>query len=540
MSDLVQILYNHADAFAPQPTPFIALDYEPIYVGEYWGRAETMTLQGQLTGCTFSDIVAAQRAILASFNKSFQSLEIWQTQAGVSGKIYQKDLVEVRSISFPQDRMVGVLPYSINLYCYPSGLFSGAYGILEPVDTWSFTERENEVLDATHSISCRPFNTSSGPTNAIDNARGWAFGRTGMGSMPTPIFISGVNTNYFCLLSQTENIDRFNGTYSYTENWTNDLARTGYGVIRYTTNVESGNNTITVSLNGNAQGCGRNITGLRYEFGRLDKLAIATKAYQAVFQMTDLNPTPIDQVINEDPFLTNIDFSYVYDNSNMPRTFFDYTVDCEVGTNGTVTAAIQGTVQHRAGNLIDKIRDTQTYADSLNLYALVLPFYAPFDVNSFVPLNPIPTISGRNINYTNGTVGLNASFNNQTKVSAVLDQFNYSMSFGPQVRKIDSRPKLDGTGSYSVVDLGFTNRAGFSVNGSAVTNQSYIPSQGVAAVRQACYNLFQQYGRVSNTVLEQDQISTNRADDRLLSFSFAWSFDGPNTIGPQTIPTFAL
>lgn len=541
MPDIVKIYYPAGvDAFAPQPTPLAALDYASIYAGEYWGRQETLTLQGQLTGCSFSGLATAQRTLLNAFNKSFQTLEIWQQTGQLSGKVYQKDLVEIQSIAFPSDRMIGAMPYTITLTCYPSGLYSGAFGILDPQDSWSYEEQANEVLNVTHSISCKPFNTSSFSSNALDNARNWAFGRTGTTSSLNPIMISGVNVNNFCLLTQTENIDRFNGIYSLTENYSNDLARTSYGVIRYTTDVQSGNNVITVALNGSAEGCGRNISGLRVAFNRLDKTAIAAKAYRDIFAMTDLNPIPLTQSFVEDPFTTKIDFAYSFDNDNSPQVNFEYGVDCSTALNGLIVASIQGTVRARGGNLADKLTRTIAYADSIDLYGLVLPFYNTFDISSLAPLGAIPNVSGRSLNQSDGTVDLNATYDNTRRTTIVLDEFTYTIQFVPSVEKIDDKPALNGLGNYSVVDLGYGNRASITIQGNALVNPAFTSAQGATSVKQGCYDLFATYGRFVNTTLDVDEITTSRVDNKALSFSFAWSFDSPNRIGPFSVPTLAV
>ncbi len=540
MPDIVKILYNSVDAFGPQATPLVALDEETIYASERWGVRENMTLQGQLTGCTFGDVYSGQLNLLSHFNKSYQSLEIWQQQGLTSGRVFQKDLVEVQSISFPESQWWGVLPYTIQLSCYPSGLFSGAFGVLEPSDGWSFQEQDNEILAATHTISCKAFNTSNGVNNALTNARGWAFGRTGTASMPAPILISGVNGNYFCLQSLNENINRFNGTYSLTENWTNDLARTGYGSVRYSTVIDSGSNLITVRLNGTAQGCNGNISGTRDAFGVLDKVAIVTKAYQYAFNKTDLNPIPLTQTFNEEAQSARIEFDYVFNNDNSPEISFDYAVNCSVGTNGAITAAIQGLIRVRGDTLPNKLIRAQAYANTVDLYALTLPFYNAFDASSIAPLNPVPISDGRSVNQSDGTVQLNATYTNQTKVSSLLDRFDYTLIFGKAIKKVDSKPTVNGLGVYSVVDLGYANRAALSINGSAVINAAVSSSDGVNAIKQAAQNLLAQYGLYGNITLDRNTVTVSRYDDRIAAFEFSWSFDGSNVVGPTSINTLTI
>lgn len=540
MPDIVKILYNSVDAFAPQPTPLIALDEQAIYTDEQWGRAETVVLQGQITGCSFDAIVAAQNQLLSRFNKSFQTMEVWQQEGAVSGLVFRKELVEVNSVSFDEARMFGAQAYSINLTCYPSGLFSGAFGILNPSDQWSFAEQDNATLAVTHAISCQPFNTSSGPSNALINARTWAFQRSGVNPAVFPVLISGVATDRFCLLTQEESIDRFNGTYSLTETYTNDLARTGYGVIRYQTAIESGNGVITVNLQGTAEGCGQNLTGMRAAFGRLDKLAIATKQYQGVFALTDLNPVPLTQSFGEDPFTTSISFAYAYDNSNLPSVWFDYTVDLNVGTNGVITASIQGVVRARGGDVADKLARCKAYAATVNLYNLVLPFYGPFDVSSVTPLNPVPVSNGQTNSETDGTVGLNATFNNKEQVAGIFDEFNYTIDITPSLAQVDAKPVVNGLGRWSVVSLNYGSRATFAVNGTAVVNRDTAASAGPPAIKNKAFSLFAQYGYLGKATLDRDVVTLNRTDDRVQSFSFVWSCGPINIVGPTSVTSLDL
>lgn len=541
MPDIVKILYNGVDAFAPQPTPLVGLDEQTIYTDEMWGRAESLTLNGQITGCSFSGIVAAQNNLLNRFNKSYQTLEIWQQTGALSGRVFQKELVEIQSISFPPDRMFGVLPYTINLTCYPSGLFSGAFGVLNPQDSWSFVEQQNATLAVTHAISCQPFNTSSGPSNALTNARNWAFGRSGLNQAVYPVMISGVIAANFCLLTQQESIDRFNGTYSLVENYTNDLARTGYGVIRYQTTIESGDNIISVNLQGVAEGCGSNLSGIRTAFGNLDKLAIAVKQYQGTFNRTDLNPIPTSQSFSEDPFTTTINFAYSYDNSNLPSVWFDYTVDLSVGTNGLITASIQGTVRARGGDVADKLIRAKAYAATISLYTLVLPFYATFDVSSLTPLNPVPTSNGQANNESNGTVDLNATFNNKQQInSAIFDAFDYTIDITPSLAQIDARPVLNGLGTYSVIDLRYGSRATFAVNGTAVVNRSFTAAAALPIIKQTAFGLLGQYGSFVLATLDRDIVTLSRTDDRVVSFSFVWSCGPNNVVGPTAVNSLTI
>lgn len=519
MSDIVKILYNNVDAFAPQPTPLVELNEETIYLGGTWAVAENVVLNGQITGCTFGALISGQANLLNKFNKSFQNLEIWQETNGVSGRVFLKEFVEIQAIDFPSNNYVGVLPYAISLLCYPSGLFSGFFGILDPEDSWELTEQQDSVLSATHTVSCRPFNTSASASNALSNAKNWVFGRTGTASAISPILISGANISKFILTTQSENIDRFNGTYSIVENYVNDLARTGFGVIRYNTDISSGNNIISVNLNGNVYG--PDITAARRAFANIDKTAIAVKQYQSVFGRTDLNPIALSQTFSEDPFEETIDFSYSYDNSNLPSVWFDYTVNLTVGTNGLITASIQGTVFARGGDVASKLVRTKLYASTVNLYNLVLPFYGPFDVSSVTSLNSVARTKSQSNNETDGTVDLSAVFDNKNNQSSAFESFDYTITVTPSITQMDAQPILGGHGSYSVVNLRFASRATVSMGGTAKLAEGTAVSAGAALVRAQAYSIFAQYGLFIYATIDNSE--TTVSDDKTVNFSYNWS-----------------
>lgn len=525
----IAIFYNGRDAFYPQPTPFVGVDINPVYAGELWAKEEVLTLQGQLTGCSNEDIVAAQAALVSSFQRSYQTLEIHQQNSTYSGVVFRKELSEIQSITFPTSRWIGIMPYTVRIKCYPSGYYSGAYGILEPKNVWAYQEQENHVAQITHTISCRGVNTSSLANNAVSNAINWANAKRGTGDIVSPEFIEYVNPGNFCLQTSSENINRFDGTYSITDTYTNDLARAGYGVIRYSANIESGANAVTVSLQGTVKGCNSDIDSVRTAFSTFSTSGAALFLYSGAFQRTDLNPIPLSRSIDEDSSNALLSFSYVYNNDNTPETYFDYSVS--VASGAAIGVIVQGDIISRGGDVKTKMAKNKAFAGGLNLYQLAVPFYNSFYPNSALyPLNPRPITSGMAINETLGTISLNAEFGNRTVYSPLLDHFDFTIDFTPSVERFDFQPVLDGQGLYSLVDLGYVNRAALAVRGIATINAATSIHDGIDAIQNACEGLFGQYGRPANATLDRNVLNTDRTDKRRVSFDFAWSFDSPNQV----------
>lgn len=525
---MIKIIYNGSDPFDPYPVPLVALDNEGIYYGEKWAQKDTLTLNGQITGCSFDKILSGYSQLKERFSKSYQPFTIWQITGGGSGVIYQADVAQLLNFNISPQRWLGILDYSIDLECYPSGSFSGVYGVLEPSDEWNLEEGADYRGNITHTISCLGLNTSNDANNALDNAKNWAAGRRGLNSFVAPAFIENINTGQLCLIQSSEIIDRFNGTYSLTDTYTTDLTRMGYGILRYSTTIESGNSLISVSLNGSVEGCGQNLMGARETFNSLDKYGAALLNYQRSFNRNDLNPTPLSYEVNEDPFESVIDFAYQFNNDNSPETYFDYTVT--VNSGDSITASIQGNVISRGGDSKTKLNKSLAFSSGVDLYSLTRDFYNEFYPNySVSPLNPNPLSSGLSKDEVNGVVGLSAEFGNAVVISG-LQSITYTLSFSPQLRKFDSQPRINGQGLYSVVDLGYTNRASLSIVGDATISDGVNDVSGLAIVKNKLNSLFSQYGKYNNAVLSQNQINYSRFDKKVVNFSVVWSFDSENNV----------
>lgn len=522
MSQEIKVFYNGANLFDYQPVPFIGLDEQPISFGGRWGIRENIIFNGQLTGCTFDSVFESYNELKAKLASQLGTLEIWQIDGSESGQILKKDSLEIESFSIPQDRWIGVLPYEIRAACYPEEYFSGAWGILDPQDSWSFTEQQNATLEATHTISCRGFDGK----NALENARNWALARTGTNSAILPAMISGVSVNNFFLVSQAETINRLDGSYSFTEVYANDLARSGYGIIRYNTDFNSGSNLIAANIVGEIRGRTKDIIGPRAAYSQLDRFAIVAQNYNRIFSRDDLNPIPLEYSVNENPYEGIISFSEAYDTNNRPESYFDYMVSLASGT--MISARIEGDVISRGGDPLARLEKSKTYASTLNLYALTTEFYNEFyPYHADFPLNAKAVSSGISVNEFEGTVSLNAEFNNLETQKDGIDSMAYVLQFSPAIKKIDSQPILDADGAHSTIYLGYANRAALAINGDAVISNGFDAESGLAIIKAKCQELMLQNAG-PKIILEQNSIGYSDKDQRRVSFNFAWSFEKPD------------
>ena len=215
----------HHGAGHRMPTPMLSVSADMINLGERWGQTHKISLEGQLTGYFWGACGADQweerNALILKFHENFRDLQVYEDGA----EILSFPNCKVESINFSESTFGNnVLDYSIELTSYDN--FSGIYGVLDPVDTLSFSEGEDGVINLTHEISCKGFKTTAGDgslSTPFANAQNWVINRTGwdntFGGTFAPAFIPNDGTIFPLLISQSENIDRFNASYGITEQW---------------------------------------------------------------------------------------------------------------------------------------------------------------------------------------------------------------------------------------------------------------------------------------------------------------------------------
>lgn len=533
--DRVKIFYNGQDVFGDQPTPFIGITESPISYSSRWGILEILTLEGLITGCTFSGLIIGYNNIVSKFNTDYKTLEVVQFTGAESGSVLRRDNIEVEGITIGGEKWVGVLPYTINLRSYPSGYFSGDSSVIAPNNSWSFTENEDYTATIVHTISCKGINTNSTTNNALENAKTWVLAKTG-GLEILPAFIRTGNFGNLCLRGHAETINRFNGEYSVTQTYVNDLTRLGPGILRYSTDFQSGD-YITATIQGEVSSCENSLETARQIYKSFSPYATALSAYNKLFSRTDLNSFALTSGVRENPINGNLSFSISFDNDPAPDVIFDYTTQIQSGNK--ITVNIEGQIRAR-GPLKDRFEKVSAYASSINLYGLANEHYTEFyPLAGTYPLNTKALSSGKSENQYNGTIGLRASFDNSEKIDDRLEYVDYTISFIPATEKFDMQACVGSTGTYSIVDLGYKNRAAITLQGQTRISNNVTEGDGTSALYDFANRIIAQYGNNENLTLDVNNITKNGADRKTLSFSFGWSFDSvynvTDTVNRNTI-----
>lgn len=545
-----QIFYNNIQVLSGQPTPLVGITDNAIKYNNRWGISQNISLQGQLTGCSYSSILSQQQRLLNIFSKDFQTLQIIESNKVLLNNNYNV----IKNINFDNSSYVGILGYNISLDCYPEHLFSGVFGVLDPVDEFSFQETENKLLEITHRVSAKGINTSSLYSNSFDNAKNYVLNRTGLNSFIEPAFATYCTGASLCIDSFRESINRFDNTYSVEEKYVSlDMFHGGYGYIRETAeySCDLSRGVAALSLAGEVKSCkNADLNTLRQKYLNYDVFSAAVHAYSGACGRIDLNPDYISSGVNEDIYTKTIGFNVQFDNNFTPKIHFDYSTDIQVGEDDITIVNIKGTIKGR-GDLLNKYSLVQDYYDNqLNLFYLANESYKEFCNN-----NIIYPLRNQQLNYSVtknpflGEISVSTSYDNKILLSPEFNFLDYTLDFKPSLTQIRSTPLVNIPGSscnsnYSTVSLGYANRANLSINGRAVASCDGNYASIIAAIKNVANSSLIQYGNIVNTCLEKNTINQSNAGKGLgFTFNMGWSFDAAQvaSITPfTTINTLSL
>jgi hypothetical protein len=462
-----------------EPIPLVSKNEEIINYGDRWGQITKISLQGQLTGVCpndFNQLISGQNNLISGFSRDFKPFTISE-----NGKtIFTSDTCTVRSINFDQSKYVKMLNYTIELDCYERDLFTQSFGVLDPVNEYTFTENEDQSLTINHNISAKGINTST--FSAMDNARNYVYALTGYNPSIIPININ--NSNYTPLLrSYTENINRLNGTYGIQESYVVDISNNAYinpqYFTRYTTTINKSINTDfdSISIQGSIQGAKRTpFSGVRYYASGLNLFNICANDFGS---STQLNNIPISLSFDENQAANTINFNATYDTNIIydedfdyvvPNSYFDANTDISKDTITSITSvSISGPIVTRGGNLKQKYESAKTLITEIISAYGNIPTYLYTQANTAyskvrsimnIPSAIILNSNFRSFSITDnpekGEISLSATFDDKDQVIGGNDikSNSFEVSYEPKIDLFRPRPTYNINGFYVVYELG--------------------------------------------------------------------------------------
>lgn len=509
------------------PTPLISRSEGIVRNGKRWGIAEEIVLEGMISGCPdFSGMLAKQAYLLSGFSRNFQKLKIIEQ----GQEVYSQEVANIKSISFPDSKYAYILPFSITLECYPEHFFSGFYGVLEPQNNFSFSQGDGDVISVNHSVSARGFNTSTGQSDALQNAINFCSQHSGLAGFVPPHFISSGGHQNSILRTVSTNIDRLNASCSINESWEYDPVLGGTGILRYSSSFDSGNEegVVKATLNGSIEGgLGVSLPSLRQRFGALNFYNIASGEYSKFFT-GNLNTTELSLNIEENPFTNSITFSYQFDDDPRPNPFFTDSFSMNYDEiNGSKSVGIEVAFRWRGNckcNSSYGWNQIKNYASGFNYYQLAAERNNYY--NSGTYLNITPVSSGISENKESCELVVSVEYE-ELDLNLIppdpLAKFDYTIQIQPAIPQYAARPTIC-KGNYSIYDLNLNNRASFSINGSSLVKPCGNIDSGVLVTKCMIEQIASKFVSGQDVVLTSQSFQSGiDPDNRTMSFSYSWT-----------------
>jgi len=532
----VKILYGGSDVFSGIcPTPFLYFDKEYIEYGSNWGSKYNFSIEGQITGrigpAAFYDLENKKNKLISNFKKDNLPIRITED----SSQIFLSDICSIESISFDQSRYYGILPFNIKASCYDSGTFGLNYGVLDPQDSWEYSESEDGIVNLRHSISAAGFNSSG--ISAVANAKKWAATKTGINKKIDSLKIKNLSATDFILESFSEQTDRFNGRYSIEEVYRGDLLSSnsdGAGILRYAVDVSKNiDDGITkIAIDGSVVGkknIGKpDLSLLRAKINGENFFQIAADYASKSTGAIKLNSTPFLRSITENPDASEIAFSLSYDDNPVApgEAKCIYRVDLSENLiKNIVDVKIDAEILCDRGDASIRWNAVKNYYETkFNGYDLALKEYKIAGYVKGFDSTP----NSENINYDefNAKITYSASWSDRYMPYAdILISISEQVEMAPSINVHTVQPSLYSNGNHNVQKFGCATRSSVSINISANAKPDKTIEQLKTCVFAELSRLRNIYVKSTNMIVDQKNETINEKYKKM-SISYSYSFDG--------------
>lgn len=535
------IKVKYGDFTFPLPSPYVSRTYTNQRVGgDLWVTAVEVSLSGQIAllpdragdvinGNNYGKLKEKRNEIAAAFagalGKNYQTFSV----VG-HGTNFELENCSVTNLSFGSSNYRGLVSYTISLVGYDNtnSFVSANYGVVNPVDSWAYSEGVG-VASLTHSISAQGYNATSGKHDAFLRAKTFVESKKGTSGKIAPFLIKNVHPDSGLILkSISEQIDRFSGTYGITETYsfiTNEsqteagleaglpLMQTANILLTYSLSMDDqqGSDFVTVNLKGDIVGTKDMDVSwdqIKTDFRSRNFYDLANKAYQNYIKRTgsnlELNKSPITFSISPNEEARTISFTLAYDNNdlyskakikNSDGAYFDYNISFQHdNVADIVTVACNGTIRtraalHKRNSAAKSLLDNEILAnDSSRIRSEAQRIYRNmFPERANYSLSPKPSSPKVTQNTFNGTIEYSTSFSDRDfPENSSLSSVNYSVDVGVATQQFKPIPSCQEDGHYLIYDLNLASKrepVSISVRGSSFKKDSVNFNSSVSDVQ---------------------------------------------------------
>lgn len=354
----------------PEPIPLFSEEDEAVNLGGLYDHsAIRVNLIGYLTGSDLAELDLRKMQMINGFLNEYQDLTITvENQSKTCPKAF------VESIDFGESDLTTFLPYSLTALYYSGESFSEYFKVAEPQNSWSYSEGENKIIEATHTVSARGLKVDD--SSAFDNAREFVTGKLSAGFEDIALFNSGNNA---FLTSRTENIDRKSDVYGVTEVYSysaSDRPLSDSGIVSVSTSISyNADDELSVSVEGSVQGSIDSNTGIQVGLlstGNFTSEQATDIALNAIFNSYSNYEADIYSFVSNGPSSLNyqlntgsnsLNFSFSFNNSdNLDLINNDvvhkYTTSINLSKDSSISKVnVDGNLQYRGSEIITNTGD---------------------------------------------------------------------------------------------------------------------------------------------------------------------------------------
>lgn len=516
----------------PVPTPYVSKTFSNEYIGgDLWATKVSVTITGQIALLPKRDNTSGNhylglqdkrdkiaKAFAGALQKNYQDFSV----SGHGTNFTLKNCT-VDDVRFDSENYVGLVGYTVSLSGYKNDkdFLTTNYGVVNPTDSWNYTEDVGGIVSVTHTISATGYNTNNEDPDGFIKAKAFVNGRKGTSRKVTNNIIQNAHPGSALILnSQSENIDRFGGSYSITENYSfvsNESSKaTGeesslptmqtanilltYGI---SINEEQGGDFITMDLSGSVVGSkDSEVTweNIKTDFKNRNFYDLVNKAYKrhikgadgsrvaATELNNDLNRDPVSFSINPNEEARTIEFQVSFDNNQLfneakiknAQSYFDYNISFDHdNVTDVIDVSCNGTIRTR-GSLEKKNRDNKilldiilaNYSKKIRDEAQSL-YYKMYPTRTQYLLAPRPQSISVSQNQFDGSIQYQATFSDRDyPANSQLRDLNYNLSIVPALQQYSSVPSCLQNGHYLIYDLKLASkRETVSVNTAATADE---------------------------------------------------------------------
>lgn len=534
----VTITYDGVNPFGTR-TPFVSREYNRVDVNGYISGVNRLTLSGSRPrpscDATFANYKADMDLLRSYFALQFKELVILEDAT----EIFSHPEVKIISISFPESSFSGFYRYEIVIDCFDSYL---GEQVVDPVDEWTTDEDANGITTVTRTLSARGLGDrtyekardfvllqSDGQRDILISLDDGVAQFLLFDDDETPVLFDERDRRY-PLISRKTFFNRLTGEFRMVETWVyqDGYEGSGYGTIIYQTGVSESNGETIVEISGDIQvrrvdASASEINNAKLTFDTIDFQAVAQQEYQSNGGVLTLG-SQRSMSVSENPDLGTLTFSmswsslaesspYIVDNSTV-------TVN-KVG--GPTCFRYTGTVRSDSGCAGNRYSDVKLFFEAVNWGARVLTNWTKYGTGERLTANA----RSKSVTYNpiSGEISFSVSYCADPEIEcAAIEAFKYAMTWTPSITKYAPSPILNGQGFYDVQNLGYKNRKGFAITGSAKRVKCYSKEAAMGEIRSRVNLIMIKNFPGSNRILISNEITEDKTGD-FYSFNFSWNAD---------------